>query len=388
MSGNRRNIALFYAVLFLQGMVFYSPVATLYRQSCGLGLAEIGIIESISLGVMLALEVPWGWLADRMGHRRVIVLCAFVFAASKVVFWRAESFAGFLAERVLLAVCLAGLSGCDAAFLFTCCRGDGHRRVYARGEALQTLGTLAAALSWPLLGGDYRRAGLLTVCSYTAAALLTLALVEPEGERAERARRAPPLSFRRAARHTLDLVPVLLSICLCRETAQTVTVFLGQLQFVRAGIPQAWFGALHAAMTAAGLLGGLSHRLSRRLGQRRAGGVLMGLSAGVCLLLALTRCPAAAVLGVMALRAAQALLGPLSLSIQNERAAPEGRATQLSVNAMLMDVGAVWVYPAFGALADRGVERALLLGAVCCGAALALYCLGQAGTPPDRGEIH
>lgn len=115
----------FLPVLFLQGMVFYSPVATLYRQESGLDLVQIGGIESFSLALMLLLELPWGWLADRLGHRRTIVLCAFVFAASKVVFWRAETFAAFLAERALLAVSLSGLSGCDSAFLFACCRDDG-----------------------------------------------------------------------------------------------------------------------------------------------------------------------------------------------------------------------------------------------------------------------
>ena len=270
MIRNQRNIALLFAVLFLQGMVFYSPVATLYRQESGLDLVQIGGIESFSLALMLLLELPWGWLADRLGHRRTIVLCAFVFAASKVVFWRAETFAAFLAERALLAVSLSGLSGCDSAFLFACCRDGGHRRAYALSQAVQTLGVLAASLSWPLWGGTYRLAALLTVGSYTAAALLTLGLAEPEGERAAQTRTAEPLSFAQAARRTLALAPVLLAFCLAEETGQSVTVFLSPLLYTRAGIPQQWFGALHAAMTAAGLLGGLSHRMSRRLGQRRA----------------------------------------------------------------------------------------------------------------------
>ena len=48
MIRNQRNIALLFAVLFLQGMVFYSPVATLYRQESGLDLVQIGGIESFS----------------------------------------------------------------------------------------------------------------------------------------------------------------------------------------------------------------------------------------------------------------------------------------------------------------------------------------------------
>ena len=373
MVRNKRNIALLLAVYCLQGMVFYSPIATLYRQAAGLDLLQIGFIESVCLGVMLALEIPWGIVADRIGHRRTIVMCAALFALSKVIFWRAESFVDFLTERIVLGACLAGLSGCDSAFLFACCAADGHRKVYAQCEAVQTLGMLAAALIWPLLGGNYRLSALLTVGTYTAAALLTLFLREPEGTRTQEARQAPPLTLQQAAKHTLALAPVLLAICLLRETAQTVTVFLGQLQFAAAGIPQGWFGVLQAGVIGAGLLGGLSHRLLRRPGARRAGGVLMAAGASACLLPVL--CPGAlgAVVSVIALRAVQSLLGPLSLSLQTEQAPAAGRATQLSCNAMLMDVAAMGVYPAFGALADRGVNAAFLLGGVCCGIALVLY---------------
>ena len=64
---------------------------------------------------------------------------------------------------------------------------------------------------------------------------------------------------------------------------------------------------------------------------------------------------------MFALRAVQSLLGPLSLSLQTEQAPAAGRATQLSCNAMLMDVAAM------------GVNAAFLLGGVCCGIALVLY---------------
>lgn len=99
----------------------------------------------------------------------------------------------------------------------------------------------------------------------------------------------------------------------------------------------------------------------------------MGAGAAACVLPVLYPGALSAAAGVIALRAVQSMLGPLSLSIQTERAPAAGRATQLSCNAMLMDVAAMGVYPAFGALADRGVNAAFVLGGVCCALALALY---------------
>ena len=37
-----------YAIVFLQGMVFYGPIATLYRQVNGISVFQITFIESIS----------------------------------------------------------------------------------------------------------------------------------------------------------------------------------------------------------------------------------------------------------------------------------------------------------------------------------------------------
>ena len=55
----KRNIRLCYAIAFLQGLVFYAPVATLYRQANGRGRFQITVIESISLAASLAMELPW-----------------------------------------------------------------------------------------------------------------------------------------------------------------------------------------------------------------------------------------------------------------------------------------------------------------------------------------
>lgn len=77
---------------FLQGLVFYAPVATLYRQANGVGVFQITVIESISLAASLAMELPWGWIADRIGYRNTLVICHFLYFISKIVFWRAEGF--------------------------------------------------------------------------------------------------------------------------------------------------------------------------------------------------------------------------------------------------------------------------------------------------------
>ncbi|RKI84006.1 MFS transporter [bacterium 0.1xD8-71] len=71
----KRNLFFMYAISFFQGMVFYSSIATLYRQAAGISVFQITLIESISLVIALVFEIPWGILADRIGYRRTIIAC-------------------------------------------------------------------------------------------------------------------------------------------------------------------------------------------------------------------------------------------------------------------------------------------------------------------------
>ena len=93
---SRRNLPVLYAIALLQGMVFYAPIASLYRQAAGLSLSQIALIESASYLFCLAMELPWGMLADRIGYRRTMIACCGLYFLSKLVFWRAEGFSAFL----------------------------------------------------------------------------------------------------------------------------------------------------------------------------------------------------------------------------------------------------------------------------------------------------
>lgn len=378
MDRTKRSVALFFAVYFLQGMCFYGPVATLYRQAAGVSVFQIGLTESACMLSMLLLEIPWGWVADRVGHRRTIVLCYFLFALSKVVFWRAETFGGFLAERLILAAALSGLSGCDSAYLFACVGEGESQRAYGRWNAVQTAGLLVAgACSSLILGDRYRLAALWTVVTYSAAALLSLFLAEaPAGETVPAAEQAPRPRLREVIGASRRMAPFLIGAALLQEASQFVATFLAQLQYRRAGIPTRWFGLLYILVTLSTLAGARSHALTGLLGRRRAGSILFALAALACLAMALCPQPLLAGAGVMVLSASAALFAPLSLTIQNAAAPPNLRATQLSCNAMVMDLVSVAMSPALGRAADAGPEWALYLGAAACGLGLLLFLAG------------
>lgn len=366
----KRNIYLLCAITFLQGMVFYAAVATLYRQAAGLSVFQITAIEGISVALSMALEIPWGWAADRLGYRRVMILCNALFLVTKVIFWQAESFLGFLTERLLLAVVISGLSGVDASMLYLSAPPRDAQRnsgwYFAAGEA----GVLLSGLLYTaFLSGQYRQTALWTVVTYALAALLTLFLREVRPEEA----RTPREPLGRLVRAHFR-VPGMLALVICAavfsETVHCVTIYFNQLQYLRCGLPERAIGAAFLLASLAGFCGPLSARLTRRMGRRPMGIGLLLLSALCMGLLALTRSGPLSILLVTLLTALAALFSPLARVLENEKIATPDRATALSLNAMISDSLIVLLDIGLGRAADASLPLALgICGIACLGAA-------------------
>lgn len=369
----KRNIYLLCAIGLLQGMVFYAPVATLYRQVAGLQVIEIAGIESISLLLTVLLEIPWGWAADRIGYRKTMVICSGLFFLSKLVFWRATGFAGFLLERILLAVVCAGISGVDTGLLYLSCSPTQVHRVFGIFESAQQAGMILAAGVFALwLGERYRLAALLTVISYGAALLLAFGLQEVHPQIDPHKLNTNWLHIRDHLKDRGTLL-LLLAVALYHETHQIVTVFLNQLQYSRVGLSQQGIAMAYILLSLCGLCSGLSVCVCQRLGQQRFPILIFLCGTGCCLLLAGTDSPLWSILAIAGLRIGFSLFQPFQLTVQNQLIRSDNRATALSVNsAMLSSVGAV-INLGFGRIAQYSLPLSMLLGAALCLCSLLLW---------------
>lgn len=363
-----------YAIALLQGMVFYGPIATLYRQAQGVSIAQITLIESISLALCILLEIPWGILADKLGYRTTMVCCCFLYFLSKIVFWQAHGFGGFLLERIMLSVVTAGMSGVDTSILYLSRGGQDSQRVFGVYNSLQTAGLLLASLIFSLLvRDDYALAGGLTVLSYGAAALCALGLTEVPCPR-----RFSPRQAVRVLGQTLGNRRLLLFLCaaaLLTEAHQTITVFLSQLQYERCGLSEAAMGLLYIAAAVLGMAGIWSARVTGRTGTAGAAALFWGGAALACAVLALTAAAIPSACAILGLRLCSTLFQPFQLDLQNRQVATEHRATALSVHAMLTDSVGVGTNLAFGALAEAGLSLAFWFGGLLCLAGLLLFFL-------------
>jgi len=140
-----------YAIALLQGLVFYGPIATLYRQANGLSVFHITLIESISYLLCIFLEIPWGIAADKIGYKKTMCFCCSLYFVSKLVFWKADGFFDFLLERVMLSVVIAGFSGVDTSVLYLSCSKGESQKVFGIYNSLGVVGLLFASFVFSTL---------------------------------------------------------------------------------------------------------------------------------------------------------------------------------------------------------------------------------------------
>lgn len=382
----KRNVWLMYAIALLQGMVFYGPIATLYRQSAGITIFEITIIESISLALCLLLELPWGIVADRIGYKKTTLFCCGLYFISKIVFWKALSFETFLAERIMLSIVISGLSGVDNSILYLSCDKDNTQKVFGIYSNLQTAGLLFASAIYSLVIKDnYRLAGFLTIYSYGIAAIVAFWLVEVKDNHNEKAKEGAENFFELLKQILKNkyLILFLVGVALLNETHQTITVFLNQLQYVKCGLSDAAIGYIYIGVTLVGLLGVFSEKLTRKLGKMQFVSILYGSAVIACIILGMTVNAWLSVASIVILRISYSLFQPLQIELQNQQVISQNRATELSINAVIINCVGIGTNLIYGKLADVNIAFAMFTGSLLCFSGF-LLIYGK----PNAGEIY
>lgn len=373
---NRKNIYLMFVVALLQGMVFYGPIATLYRQASGVSVFQITLIESISYILCILFELPWGIAADKIGYKKTMCFCCALYFVSKLIFWRAAGFAGFLLERIFLSIVIAGVSGVDTSILYLSCRKGESQKVFGIYNSLGSVGLLAASFVFSVwVKENYRVAALLTVISYGLAAVLSLFLSEVKPKETRKICLAEfKAVFSRIIKNR-SLLLFLTAVALMTQTHQTITVFLNQIQYEKCGISAAGIGFVHIAVTLVGMLGVFSDAFTRKKGVRSSGAIFYSIAFAACFLLGFTNSAILSVSGVLLLNLINSLFQPFQTEQQNRQVLSGNRATELSIYAIIIDSICAGTSVLFGALAKVSLEAAFLFGAALSLAGLALFLL-------------
>ena len=115
--GARRNIALFPWFKAFQNLMFWQAVWFLFFQNT-LSAASAILLYAVYDVATTILEVPSGYMSDRVGRRPTLIVAACAGVAGMALLVTGHSFAAFAAGQVLLGMSSAFVSGTDSAVLY------------------------------------------------------------------------------------------------------------------------------------------------------------------------------------------------------------------------------------------------------------------------------
>jgi MFS family permease len=378
----------YYLYRAVGGPGFIWPVYVLYLLAHDLSYAAIGAIGAVQTVVVLASEVPTGYVGDRIGRRDSLAVAQVVFTVSAVGMVLADDLAGFAASFALLSFAMTFTSGTADAWLYEMLEErldeDDFTHVKGRGSAV---GKWATASTMVVGGLLYVVEPVYPFVAVVGARLVTLAVVltlprtgryaddgvadgetegQDDGPADDGDETLPTLQTPTIVREHL-LSPELRAfvgyMALFVAAAATAGIFIQPITvealqgevgalLATAGVPEAaTLGVLYASFTGVSALASdRASDLEAWLGTRRALLVVpLLVSALFVLPLAV---PLLAFPMFFGMKAGQSVVRPISGQYLNDHLADVGRATVLSAVSMVFALTRIPFVVGSGVLAD------------------------------------
>jgi MFS family permease len=239
----QRNIALYPWFKFVQQLLFWQAIWFLYFES-QLSAAEAILLYVVADLATTVLEVPSGYMSDRLGRRKTLLAAALAYVLATGLLVVGEGFAQFALANVLLGAVWAFASGTDSSLLFQSLRAVGREsEVEAMELKAWRFSFTALALS-ALIGGALALYGeklpyIATAVAALGLLVLTAILREPPS--------SPHLGHRenlRAIGASLGQPTLLWILCLWLATyAFSHIPFVFGQPFIREAMTAAGYGA-------------------------------------------------------------------------------------------------------------------------------------------------
>ena len=171
------------AVSFFNGLVFFAPVSLLVRTQAGVSQSMFFLLQALLSAITFLGEIPTGFLTDRIGYKRSLVLHRVCSFCTKPFICQLS-----LQNPVLFAIeaAVEGLSYCfssgtDSAYLYEVYGNEAYLSKTAHASNCGTAGFLISTLSYVIIYHQCGIEGLLlsTMAAGTAAAIFSIKL-KPE----------------------------------------------------------------------------------------------------------------------------------------------------------------------------------------------------------------
>ena len=187
-SRTERNVALYPWFKFFQNLVFWQAIWFLFFQKELSGAEAILLYAIYDVGTT-AMEVPSGYMSDRLGRRRTLIASALAASAGAALIAFGDGFVTFACAQVLLGAGAAFASGTDNAFLYESLAADGREAETEEHETrswqFSLIGLAVSAITGGLMAQwGYGLAFAAGAAAQMACFFVALRFCEPPHERA------------------------------------------------------------------------------------------------------------------------------------------------------------------------------------------------------------
>lgn len=323
----------------LLNTMFFIPVAVLYYQYKGIAIDDIFILLALYRLLMMAFEVPAGYLADRWQRHHQLMVAGALCVVTFICIFLAKGFWPMAAAFAVAAFADAMHSGTNEAYLHESLRAMGREADAPRWQGYLFAGGLAAegltAVAGGWLYGLYVHAPMLATI-FTCFIGFLIALTFPMAPRiGDRRHDNPWDDLKAVVRWSMREHPRLPSLIIGPRLlfGYTGTLFWAmQLRLTELKVSPLWLGLYLAGyFVVKTIAASLMDRVHARAGEARMlVGLVVLLAVGV-VMMATSYTPWAVWLGgVLSAGLVHALGQPLATSLINSEVSDTERATVLS----------------------------------------------------------
>lgn len=147
-------------VCFLNGLVFFAPVALLVRTQAGVSEHIFFLLQALLSGVIFLGEIPTGFITDKIGYRKSLILAqVLLFGARSLLLaaYVSRSLALFVVEAVVEGIAACFTSGTGSAYLYDLYGENGYLVKTAHAENFGTAGFIISTVAY---AGIYKISGM------------------------------------------------------------------------------------------------------------------------------------------------------------------------------------------------------------------------------------
>lgn len=147
-------------VCFLNGLVFFAPVALLVRTQAGVSEHIFFLLQALLSGVIFLGEIPTGFITDKIGYRKSLILAQVLLLGARSLLLAAfvsRSLALFVVEAVVEGIAACFTSGTGSAYLYTLYGENGY---LAKAAHAGNFGTAGFIISTVAYAGIYKISGM------------------------------------------------------------------------------------------------------------------------------------------------------------------------------------------------------------------------------------